>query len=141
ITSSTDTKVLGNYIGTDVSGSAAVANIGFGVSVNVGLRTTIGGLTIDARNVISGNTGDGLSIIGDKQTNGSQSNLIQGNFIGTDAFGTVALGNTGNGLFISGKGNGNTIGNTVGSTATGAGNIIAFNGLAGILIDSGLQNR
>src|SRR5262249_21341419 len=56
-------------------------------------------------------------------------NRIQGNFLGTDATGTQPLGNTGAGVRVfSGTGN------TVGGTAPGAGNRIAFNTGAGVLI-------
>ena len=49
------------------------------------------------------------------------SNVIQGNFIGTDTTGLLALGNTNSGVTFS-----ITIGNTIGGTGAGQGNVIAF---------------
>jgi hypothetical protein len=58
------------------------------------------------------------------------SNAVEGNFIGVAADGTTALGNTGHGVFITALAGFNTIGGTV----AGAGNVIAHNGGAGVLI-------
>jgi photosystem II stability/assembly factor-like uncharacterized protein len=80
--------VQGNLIGTDVTGLKAVPN-GRGISAGVA-NTVIGGLVPGARNIISGNNGDGVQI-------GGTGSLLQGNFIGTDITGTVCLGNGGNG--------------------------------------------
>jgi len=55
----------------------------------------IGGTNSAARNVISGNNGPGISI-------GSLAATIQGNFIGLNAAGSAALGNTANGIINSG---------------------------------------
>ena len=48
-----------------------------------GSGTTIGGTTVGARNVISGNNGAGVDISGDHV-------VVQGNYLGTDSSGTVA---------------------------------------------------
>ena len=80
------TLVEGNTVGLNAAGTAAVANGGDGIEINAG-GNTIGGTTAAARNVISGNTGDGIDIDGAGATN----NLIEGDYIGTDATGTVAL--------------------------------------------------
>ena len=85
--------------------------------------------TAAARNVISGNSGTGISILSDGSVPAS-GNLIVGNDIGTDTTGMNALGNSGNGVFIAG-GSSN---NTVGGASAGAGNIIAFNTLAGVRV-------
>ena len=49
-------------------------------------------------------------------------NVVQGNFIGTDRTGLVALGNSGNGVDIVGSDH-----DTIGGTAAGAGNVISGN--------------
>ena len=57
--------VVGNYIGTDVTGTVDVsgAGVGFsGVDISDAPRNTIGGLVDGARNVISGNDGSGVLI-------------------------------------------------------------------------------
>src|SRR5262249_30642874 len=80
---------------------------------------SIGGLTDSARNVISGNFGEGVVIEG-------RFNVIERNVIGIDFSG--GLGNQGNGILVGIEGNSNTIG---GSTAA-ARNIIAGNFKNGI---------
>ena len=101
-----DNLVQGNYIGTNVSGSAALGNFGDGVALRGASRSIIGGTSPAARNVISGNganvnagfciAGSGISITGDS----AMDNLIQGNFIGTDSAGSGNLGNLFDGVSI-----------------------------------------
>jgi len=79
--------VIGNFIGTDLSGTTIVSNsigvnIGWGASHNV-----IGSSVPGERNVIAGNSGNEVMIWGD----GTDYNVIQGNMIGTDPSGTFAL--------------------------------------------------
>jgi CSLREA domain-containing protein len=117
--------IAGNYIGTDATGTLARGN-GIGIGSNVGVKSIIGGTTSGAGNLISGNTGDGISA-------GFTSNLIvRRNFIGTKADGTTALGNGGDGIDINAGGGGDQIG---GTNAGGEGNIIAFNAEDGVQID------
>ncbi len=78
-----------NFIGTDVTGTSAVANGGAGVSVSGG-TAAIGGANYDERNVLSGNAGGGVVLSG-------SANTLQYCFIGTSASGLVAVGNTGRG--------------------------------------------
>ena len=97
--------VENNYIGTDVTGTAARPNTGSGVVVdNIG-GCTIGGTLAAARNLLSGNTGAGVVITGASAT----SNIVEGNLIGTRASGSAALGNGTRGVFVDGA-PGNTIG-------------------------------
>jgi CSLREA domain-containing protein len=88
--------VSGNYIGTDVSGTAALGNKVAGVSISDGAQwNIIGGDTPGERNLISGNsvciTGSwpGVMVI----THGAMNNTVKGNYIGTDVSGTSALPN------------------------------------------------
>ncbi len=48
---------------------------------------------------------------------GTTGNLVEGNYIGLNAAGTAALGNTGHGINISSQASGNTIGGTSAGTA------------------------
>jgi photosystem II stability/assembly factor-like uncharacterized protein len=89
LSSGANTTIQGNLIGTDVTGKNKIPN-STGVQA-LGLNTLIGGLTASARNVVSGNQGDGVSVRG-------AGSKVQGNYIGTDITGTLALGNTGNGV-------------------------------------------
>jgi hypothetical protein len=126
-------QVLGNFIGTDVSGTIAVGN-GRGIAILNGAGlTTVGGTTAGARNVISGNGSEGVFFNG-SATNG---NKVLGNFIGADISGAVGLGNAGDGISFTNLANLND----VGGTATGAGNVIAFNGGNGVFVDDGAPNR
>ena len=77
--------IQGNLIGTDVTGTSKVPN-GAGIQALEVPNTVIGGVTPEARNVISGNGSTGVALSG----NGSK---LQGNFIGTDITGNRALGN------------------------------------------------
>src|SRR5207248_2388288 len=109
----TNTVVQGNYIGTDITGTRALGNVSGGIELLGAINTTIGGTTAAARNVISGNTAYGVSILNAVNVFGftgpSSGNVIQGNYVGTDAAGTAALGNAGVGVSVTG-GTGNVIG-------------------------------
>jgi hypothetical protein len=90
---STGNDVEGNLIGLDARGTAPIPNAvaaGAGVSIVAAPANTIGGRETGAGNVISGNEGDGVAIIGVNATD----NLVAGNMIGTDAAGTRDLGTT-----------------------------------------------
>ncbi|MFN2284181.1 MAG: right-handed parallel beta-helix repeat-containing protein [Anaerolineae bacterium] len=121
----TDNNVVaGNYVGTNAAGDAAIPNGGRGIVVQSCANTHVGGTTTVERNVVSGNGFDGIQVYSATTT------LVQGNYIGTDAIGISALGNTYYGVNVISGANG-TI---VGGTASGARNVIAFNGLAGIRV-------
>jgi CSLREA domain-containing protein len=126
ISSSTGNQVQGNLIGTDATGTADLGNTGDGVSISGSPNNAIGGMVAGAGNVISGNNGSGVLISG----GGATMNQVQGNFIGTDAAGSADLGNTSNGVFISGA-----PGNTIGGTAAGARNVISGNNGSGVFIN------
>ena len=118
--------IQGNRIGTNAAGTAAIANLLSGISVrDFAHDNTIGGTTVAARNLISGNGLDGLTI----EDTGVTGNIVQGNFIGTDAAGTGALGNGQFGILTAFNGS-----TTIGGTAAGAGNTIAFNANIGVAI-------
>ncbi len=121
----TGNLVQGNYIGTDASGTVAIANAGDGVTISSSAGNTVGGTGAGAGNLLSGNSQGGMGLKGA----GVDSNVIQGNLIGTDASGRVALGNTLSGITIIG---GNS--NVVGGTTMAARNIISANKLAGVYI-------
>jgi hypothetical protein len=112
----TGNVVLGNLIGTNITGTANLGKYVEGVVLEAGATgNTIGGTATGAANVISGNS-NGIEIM-DAGTSG---NLVLGNLIGTDKSGTKALGNSNQGVHIA-----NAAANTVGGTAAGAGNVIS----------------
>jgi titin len=126
-------RVQGNFIGTDVTGTLDLGNGQHGVDVVNQDGTTIGGTTALARNVIAGNTQNGIRLAGA----GTKATLVQGNFIGTTGTGTAALPNTGHGILLT---TGSPSSNTIGGTAAGAGNTLAFNGGASVFVESGTGN-
>ncbi|KAA3665022.1 MAG: hypothetical protein DWQ04_02770 [Chloroflexi bacterium] len=122
-----ENQVMGNYIGTDVSGTTALGNAETGVLIHNGATNNIiGGNLPEARNLISGNGDDGIKI----EDSGTMSNTIRGNFIGTDASGTVPIANAQQGVTIHAE----ATHNTIGGSNLSEGNLISGNGLDGILI-------
>ncbi len=127
--------IRGNFIGTDITGTKALGNGGGGVDLFDGAsHNSIGGTTASARNLISGNSGDGIDISGQATSD----NVVQGNFIGTDITGSHALGNQATGVQIFAA----ATRNTIGSSISGAGNVISANGSDGIEIsEQGTSNN
>jgi hypothetical protein len=108
----TGNSVVGNYIGTDVSGTIDLGNEWTGVIIELGSpHNTV------KNNLVSGSNWGGV-IIADV---GSEYNTVVGNLIGTDATGTQALGNR-----WCGVGTGESF-NRIGGTSPGDRNIIAGN--------------
>ncbi len=105
----TTTTIAANYIGLNLAGTAAAGN-GNGIHVSSS-GNFIGGDTAAERNVIAGNLGNALVILGDN-------NMVQGNYVGTTADGLNALGND-DGIGVIGNGN------TIGGPNTGAGNVLS----------------
>ena len=88
--------IAGNTIGLDATGTNSVGISGGGIILSNSNGVTIGGTTAAARNIISGNTNDGVYITGASAT----SNLVQGNYIGLGSDGNTILGNGGSGVNI-----------------------------------------
>jgi hypothetical protein len=124
-TQGTENKVEGNFIGTTADGTADLGNVGIGVYI-LSSNNTIGGTTVGASNVISGNDRYGVVVEG----TGATYNLIEGNYIGAPADGTGDLGNTEDGVSVAGG----AWMTTVGGASDGASNIIAHNGGDGVSV-------
>ncbi|OAI38856.1 hypothetical protein AYO38_08800 [bacterium SCGC AG-212-C10] len=122
VTGGTNHVISGNFIGTDTLGTTARPNLTALFTANA-TNVTVGGTTAAARNLISGNSQDGVYI-----AFGNPQNKVLNNLIGTNASGTAALANGGNGVVVNDSGL-NQIG------AAGAGNVISGNHL-GVLISS-----
>ena len=136
---STRNDIVGNYIGTDVTGLHAVANGLDGVFVGTAeydpaagfaSGNSISALDPDSdevdpngRNVIAGNTHNGVYILG------GSDNRVQGNYIGLGADGATPIPNGEDGVRIE-----DASANTVGGTATDTGNVISANTRNGIEI-------
>ena len=113
-------RIEGNYLGTDRFGTRVASN-GVGIVVRDAPRNRIGGAFDEVRNVISGNLTEGLLI----EQPGASNNVVQGNFIGTDAAGTNSIPNS-YGLLVDGAGH-----NEIGGAVPGSGNLISGNGFFG----------
>ena len=123
---STSTTVLGNLVGTDVTGLLARPNVGDGISVTgASTGTTIG--TPGGGNVVSANTADGISLDG----SGVVRTTVRANMIGVGADGSTALGNGRHGLATR-RGARDTV---VGGRSAGHGNIVSSNSSIGVLVD------
>ena len=112
--------VQGNTIGLNAAGTTALANA-HGLRVNSSGHL-VGGTTTAARNVIAGNSGRGIWL-------SAGGNTVQGNYLGTNAAGTLARPNS-DGIYAAG------INNTIGGAAAGAGNLVSGNSAAGVLLDA-----
>ncbi len=125
--------VQGNFIGTTVAGTTDLGNTNNGIAVYNASGNLIGGTIPATRNILSGNDGSGIYLFG----TGATANLVQGNYIGTDGSGSLAIGNVADGVTLL-----DAASNTIGGTNAGAGNVIAGNGKAGVFLNgAGVTNN
>ena len=126
----TGNMVIGNFIGTNADGSAAVQNAASGVFVDNGAAgNTIGGSSPGEGNLISGNRPYGINI----QNAGAAGNTIIGNIIGLDVTGASAVGNVGIGVRLI-----NAPNTIIGGADASHRNVISANSSGnGILVQSG----
>jgi len=124
----TGNRVEGNIIGLNPVGNAAIPNTWSGVNMYGGAQSNIiGGTVPGAANVISGNAIQGVSF----QDSGTANNFVEGNWIGLDATGSVAVPNEASGVEIFSGAESNVIG------VLGGRNFISGNANNGVLIDNG----
>jgi CSLREA domain-containing protein len=117
--------VLGNLIGLNAAGTAALGNQWHGVYVIDSSNNQFGGTSAAERNVIAASGSNGLYLGG-----ASSGNVVQGNYIGLDASGNNAIGNSGAGVMLSAGASGNTIGGATAATR----NIISGNTQYGVYL-------
>jgi hypothetical protein len=123
IISGTGSRIEGNFIGTDPTGTLGR---GDGDSVDlegVGGKHTIGGITPDKRNLISGTNGSAVEL------DDKGGNKVQGNLIGVQRDGSSPLTNSLSGVSVTSDNN------VIGGTTPEAANTIAFNTKAGVAIE------
>ena len=128
-------SIQGNYIGVDVTGTKSLGNGNERVGIFAGNphNHLIGGVTtgpgVPPGNIISNNAGVGINL------NGPTDILVEGNIIGADVTGMVAMGNTFDGIVILNS----STGNVIGGTTAGSGNLIEFNGGDGVHVSDSLS--
>ena len=133
---SPNNTIVGNYIGTDATGTIAAPNQASAILINgcCGFNTNgnlIGGNTLASRNIISGNNNaHGI------ECNTSSNNTIIGNYIGLDKTGTAKISNSFIGINIYG----NSAGYKIGGLTTDSTNVISGNGQHGISIGNAASN-
>ena len=120
--------VEGNVIGANPNVPNSFGNAGNGISI-LGDSNTIGGTAPGARNVINSSGLAGTLVMGNE-------NVVEGNFIGTDVSGLLALPNSGDGVDLSPG-----FENTIGGTASGAANVISGNQGSGIRLFAGSSSN
>ena len=123
--------MTGNFLGTDPTGTIGLPNFDSGIKVDDSTNDIIGGTTAAARNIVSGNTNQNVWVI-----DGSSNILIQGNFVGLTAIGNrhAVRQRQRREHFL------NPSNNTVGGTASGAGNVIGGHAFDGVVIDQANGN-
>jgi uncharacterized repeat protein (TIGR01451 family) len=121
--------IEGNWVGLDPSGATVANDRGIAIT---GSQNLIGGNTPAARNIISGNTGDGILLGG---STAPLQNIISGNFIGAGPNPDISLGNGGNGVRLT-----PAEGTTIGGDQLTKGNYISYNKLSGVSVESGREN-
>ncbi len=125
-------KLQGCYVGVTASGDGTLANGSGGISISSSSTANYVGTDSDGvndvneSNLISGNTGNGITVAGG-------SNTIAGNFIGTDKDGDTKLINTLAGVSVSGANNIIGVKDDV-TNDTYEGNLVSGNGGNGIVI-------
>ena len=127
--------IRGNRIGTNATGTAPIPNGDGGSPFETGILldeasdNIIGGKSANARNLVSGNNSNGINLLdGDR-------NLIEGNYIGVNVNGTVALPNNEIGVFVDLD----SARNTIGGTVSGARNVISGHSNPGIFVEGDLN--
>ena len=104
-TDSDNIQIDNNYIGTDLNGVTALPNGNGGVFLGATNNSNIGS---SGRNIISGNSGNGIEV-----SNSATQVTIEDNYIGLDVTGTVDLGNDGDGINMTGANSNSVVDNYV----------------------------
>ena len=135
---SINNTIIGNYIGTDITGTQAMPNARAGILLLFGAsNNNIGGEETGEGNLISGNGFYGIYLQGGAGINPVASNSIKGNYIGVDVTGNSALPNSRGIMMLTGEIDANIIGGTTPNSK----NVISGNTSAGIAIFSGENNQ
>jgi CSLREA domain-containing protein len=153
----TGNEIEGNFVGVNAAGTGSVGikpvgsfagtpggNSVAGIEISSGNANTVGGSTAAARNVV------GLNAAGIEVDNGGEGNVVQGNFVGVGADSVTAVGNNLQGIVLRSSDNlapplgpgqanepavsGNIVGLNPNTNFSGLGDLVEFNGTAGIAV-------
>ncbi|MCO6452552.1 MAG: hypothetical protein J5I90_17360, partial [Caldilineales bacterium] len=127
---SSSNAIQGNFVGANINGVSALAN-GIGIRIDNAPNNLIGGNANGARNLVSGNIGAGIEILGA----GSSGNRVVGNYVGVISSGNDVLPNE-VGVLVNGASN-----NQIGGSILGDGNTIGGNQTHGIQLSNGASNN
>lgn len=117
-------RIIGNTVGLNPEGTAAMPNdVGLSLTNNC-TNTVIGGAGPDARNVIAGNNQSAIYV------DGSSGHVITGNYFGTDVTGTQQIQNGATPIHLN-----NAAGCRIGGQPSAEANVICGSG-DGVLITS-----
>jgi titin len=116
-------RIVGNFIGTDLTGTRALGNGNAGIWLEGAPDAIIGGASAGEGNLVSGNTNSGIVL----NLAATTRVMIQGNRVGTDAAGSRAVANLYGGIYLY-----NAPSNQIGGTSPGAGNVVSGNLKVGI---------
>jgi hypothetical protein len=142
---SSQNQILGNYIGTDLTGTLGLGNGSNGILVNGhSTENMIGGVETGGNdptngvyvrppqgNLISGNSANGVFITGR-----ATQNTLSGNFIGTAVSGITALGNALDGVAIQYANDNAVVGCTLTTDPFVFYNVISGNGGNGLRVNN-----
>ncbi len=122
--------IAGNFLGTDPTGTSSPST-SVGIEDDFGTANTIGGTTPAARNVMA-STSDQIVV---NDNSGGGNDVVQGNYLGVNAAGTAALPAE-TGVHVVGG----SVGNAIGGSAPGAGNVMGNFLVGGVYLESANDN-
>lgn len=126
INGSTGTKIFGNHIGLDASGSQARPNLDDGIDLTSGsTNIEVGGPGVGEPNLVANNGDDGISVC----CSAVGGILIRSNIVGTDLTQSAIMGNGDSAVSITGSAQ-----VTVGGSSSAEGNVLLNSVGAGIAV-------
>jgi hypothetical protein len=126
-------NIMGNFIGTDITGSADLGNAEYGVVISGTRYNGIGGVAAGEGNLISGNDGGGILL------SGGGNNTVINNRIGLAFASDTPVGDSGDGITVGLLGV-QSSGNIIGGAGAGQANVIAGNRGNGVAVVNGVAN-
>ncbi|MBO9701867.1 MAG: gliding motility-associated C-terminal domain-containing protein [Sporocytophaga sp.] len=135
-----NTRITGNFVGTDATGTLGGPNLGNGAveyfhQNGITISGTNNSAVFIRNNVISNNFSSGIRVVQDGSWIGSNNVTITGNFIGTDKTGMQPLGNGTAGIWASESQN-----LTIGGNTAVLSNVISANGKTNVPNVTNTQN-